>query len=110
MNVEEVLKDRERTVAIVHYRVPTLETQQSVYHGGHPPQNPACLLQVSLISSKVSPSGNLIRLGETRGDEIMGWTRIAALEVVEILGELGDDLETVVPITPNPLKPQTAIG
>lgn len=110
MNVAEVLKDRERTVAIVHYRVPTLETQQSVYHGGHPPQNPACLLQVSLIASKVSPSGNLIRLGETRGDEIMGWTRIEALEVVEILGELGDDLETVAPIVPRGIPALAGTG
>lgn len=100
MKVSDVLKQYERAVVIVHYR-PAETVQRDVYSGCPPPQNPACLLQISLFPTKISPSGKLIRLGETRGDEIMGWTRLDALEVVEILGELPDDGQTVTPISPN---------
>lgn len=96
MNVADVLRDHERSTVIVHYRAETVDP--ALYNGGHPPHNPACLLQISLLASKVSPSGKLIRLGETKGDEIMGWTKLEALEVVEILGELSDDGKTVTPI------------
>ena len=99
MNVSDVLQDRERTVAIVHFRSVT-QAPPDTYNEGGPIQNPAILLQVSLIASKVSPSGKFIRLGETNNDEIMGWAHIDALEVVEILGELGDDGKTVTPIVP----------
>ena len=94
MNVRDVLREHERAVAIVHYR-PAIG---NLYHGGPPIQNPAILLQVSLLASKVSHSGEFIRLGETQGDEIMGWTKMDALEVVEILGILEADCKNVTPI------------
>lgn len=99
MNALDVLKRYERAVVIVHYR-PAETVAPEVYNGSPPPQNPACLLQISLFPTKISPSGKLIRLGETRGDEIMGWTRLDALEVVEILGELAADGQTITPILP----------
>lgn len=104
MNVRDVLKQYERAVVIVHYR-PAEEVHRSVYQGCPPPQNPACYLQIALIASKVSPSGRLIRIGETKGDEIGGWTNLDALDVVEILGELAEDGVTVTPIaSPNLLE------
>lgn len=96
MDVRDVLRQHERAVVIVHYR----PANGDLYHGGPPIQNPAILLQVSLLASKVSNSGELIRLGETQGDEIMGWTKVNALEVVEILGTLGADEHTVTPLVP----------
>ena len=94
MDVRDVLRQHERAVVIVHYR----PANGDLYHGGPPIQNPAILLQVSLLASKVSNSGELIRLGETQGDEIMGWTKVNVLEVVEILGTLGADEHTVTPL------------
>lgn len=96
MDVGRVLEN-DRTVAIVHYR---LQTDDLLYHGGMAPQNPAVLLQITLLQDKLSPSKKLIRLGDTRGDEITGWTKLDALEVVEILGRLSDDNSTVIPIEP----------
>ena len=92
MNVRELLEKHEKLVVICHYR------HDRNYLGGHAPQNPAVLLQVSLIASKLSGSGNYLRLGDTKGDEIMGWTHVDWLEVLEILGELAGDESTVVPI------------
>ncbi len=97
MNVRDLLKDHPRVVAIVHFRSASA-IMADVYRGCPPPQNPACNLQVALLESKISPSGNLIRLGDTRGDEIVGWMRIDALEVVEVLGALEADGETVTPV------------
>lgn len=97
MNVRDVLRKHERAVAIVHYRA-AMGNDIALYRGGHPPQNPAVLLQVSLLASKVSNSGLFIRLGDTQGDEIVGWTNIDALDVVEILGVLKNDGTTVAPI------------
>lgn len=91
MNVKDVLQEHQ-IVAIVHYRLET----GSLYNGGMSPQNPACLLQVTLDSKNLSPSKNLIRFGNTNGDEIIGWTKLEALEVVEILGKT--DGATVFPL------------
>jgi len=99
MKVADVLRGYEGAVCVVHFLAVTLpEFQGEVYHGGGPVQNPACLLQVTLLQGKVSGSGKLIRFGETRGDEILGWTRLEALEVVEVLGVLGADGVTVTPV------------
>ena len=104
MDVQAVLNQYDRAVVIVHYR------READYNGGQAPQNPACLLQVTLLKSKLSPSQKLIRLGETKGDEIMGWTKLESLEVVERLGVLGVDSSTVTPQWPPPwsleAKPQ----
>ena len=99
MNIRDVLLQHERAVAIVHYRL-NGPANADLYHGGPPIQNPAILLQVSLLASKVSRSGELIRLGDTLGDEITGWTKLDALEVVEILGTLDRDGKTVTPLVP----------
>ena len=98
MDARDVLMEYEKSVVIVHYR-PAAAVLQDVYRGCPPPQNPACYLQIALLATKVSPSGRLIRLGDTQGDEIMGWTNLDALEVVEILGEL-DENGKVTPILP----------
>ncbi len=109
MNVRDVLKQYERAVVIAHYR-PAEQVHQTVYQGCPPPQNPACYLQIALIAGKVSPSGKLIRLGETKGDEIFGWQNLDALDVVEILGELALDGATVTPIaSPNLLEMKRAV-
>lgn len=52
---------------------------------------PAEYFQVTIDPSKISPSGEFIRFGETTGDEIIGWQRAGALTVVEILGEWDGD-------------------
>ena len=99
MNLRDVLKQHKRAVAIVHYRA-IGDVLPLFYRGGMPPQNPAILLQVTLLASKVSNSGEFIRLGETHGDEIVGWTPVDSLEVVEILGTLERDGNTVTPLEP----------
>ena len=59
------------------------------------PQNPVVLFQVTVDCNKLSPSGHLIRFGETPGDEIVGWQRRELLEVVEVIGRLEADGKTV---------------
>lgn len=88
----------------MHFR-PAQSVLNDVYYGCPPPQNPAVHLQVALLAAKVSNSGRFIRLGETSGDEIVGWTTIDALEVVEVLGELSEDGKTVIPLP----EPQIAV-
>ena len=105
MDVQYVLETYKNCVAIVHYRLPT---DINLYNGGNTPQNPACLLQISVRQDKISPSRKLIRLGDTAGDEIIGWTKIEALEVVEILGILSEDEKTVVPIMPEVMSLEAA--
>jgi len=95
MKIKDALERHPRTVAIVHFKA-AQDAGQMVYNGGGPPHNPAVNLQVTLIADKVSASGKFIRLGETQGDEIMGWVHVDALEVLEVLGEL--DGATVTPI------------
>lgn len=51
----------------------------------------ATYFQVTLDPSMVSPSGEYIRFGLNAGDELVGWQRIAALTVCEILGEYNAD-------------------
>lgn len=48
---------------------------------------PAEYFQVTIDPRYVSKSGDFIRLGQTKGDEIVGWQRVAALTVVEVLAE-----------------------
>lgn len=59
------------TVAIVHLEDGTV--------------NPALLFQVTVDPTLISPSEAYIRFGQS-GDEIIGWKRIDALELVEVLG------------------------
>lgn len=55
---------------------------------------PAEYFQVTIDPNMVSPSGKFIRFGFYDGDEIVGWQRIAAMTVCEILSEKVDDLKT----------------
>jgi hypothetical protein len=57
--------------------------------GGFPTDGfrPAEYYQVTIDPRHVSKSGDFIRLGQTPGDEIVGWQRVAALTVVEVLAE-----------------------
>lgn len=52
---------------------------------------PAEYFQVTIDPRYVSKSGEYIRFGQTAGDEIMGWQRVAALTVVEVLAEFESD-------------------
>lgn len=54
--------------------------------------------QVTIDPDMASPSGDFIRFGKHPGDEILGWQRIAALTVVEILGEWDGDLPAIMQI------------
>lgn len=58
---------------------------------------PAEYFQVTIDPRYVSKSGDFIRFGQTAGDEILGWQRVAALTVVEVLAEFdGDEPPAVV--------------
>jgi len=48
---------------------------------------PAEYFQVTIDPQFVSKSGDFIRFGQTAGDEIVGWQRVKALTVVEVLAE-----------------------
>lgn len=48
---------------------------------------PAEYFQVTIDPRYVSKSGEFIRFGQTLGDEIVGWQRVQAMTVVEILAE-----------------------
>lgn len=78
----------DRIVAIVKYRDDC---------GPVPQLNPCVLYQVTIRGDKLS-RGGLIRFGDTRGDEIMGWQRREWLEVVEVLGGLDEDGQNVIPL------------
>lgn len=78
--------------------VPTSITKKSVVivrfgPGGFPTDGfkPAEYFQVTIDPRYVSKSGDFIRLGQTPGDEIVGWQRVAALTVVEVLAEFEDE-------------------
>ena len=47
--------------------------------------------QVTIDPKMVSPEGEYIRFGKNQGDEILGWQRIKALTIVEVLGEWDGD-------------------
>ena len=79
--------------AIVKFR-------DGLIYGQQIPQMPAVMAQVTVRPDKVSPSGALIRFGDTPGDELIGWMRREYLEVVEVLGtaKLGDKSVTITPL------------
>lgn len=52
---------------------------------------PATFFQVTIDPAKVSPSGEYIRFGQSEGDEIIGWQKISALTVCEILGQYDEE-------------------
>ena len=103
MNIVDTLKDHDRVIVIARYKR-TEQVDISVFNGCPPPQNPSVFVQMCLAKNQISPSGNLIRLGEFSGDEVRGWTHVDALEIVEILGELSQDNVTVNPIQNETLK------
>lgn len=76
-----------------------LKFRDGLIYGQQIPQIPALLVQVTIRPDKVSPSGNLIRFGDTLGDELVGWMRRDYLEVVEVLGQAKIE-EKSVTITP----------
>lgn len=43
--------------------------------------------QCILDPDQASPSGDFVRFGQYLGDELIGWQRVAALTVVEVLEE-----------------------
>jgi hypothetical protein len=48
---------------------------------------PAEYFQVTIDPNTVSPKGDYIRFGLYAGDEIVGWQKVEAMTVCEILGE-----------------------
>ena len=58
-------------------------------------QNPGLLFQVIIDPKKVN--GEFIRLGDYGGDELTGWKRWENIDIVHILGTLGEDGKTVTP-------------
>jgi hypothetical protein len=82
--------------------VPTAITKKSVVivrfgPGGFPTDGfkPAEYFQVTIDPSYVSKSGDFIRFGITPGDEIVGWQRVGALTVVEVLAEFNDGADAL---------------
>jgi len=57
--------------------------------------------QVTIDPTKVSPSGEYIRFGVHQGDEILGWQRVDALTVLEVLGEWDGDSPPIMTIGAN---------
>lgn len=53
--------------------------------------------QVTIDPNMCSPSGEYIRFGAYQGDEIQGWQRVAAMTVVEDLGESDAAMVTNLP-------------
>ena len=102
--MRKILAEGMNMVCVVRYRVPAHRVAEGDvvrlegfdYGGGGAPANPAVLLQVCVKPGKVF--GDLIRFGESPGDEISGWQWIDAFEVVAVLGELQGDGKTVVPL------------
>lgn len=70
-----------KVVAIVLFGRPT---QTSGFRAGE-------YFQVTIDPAMVSPSGEYIRFGKNKGDEILGWQRIASMTLVEVLGEWDGD-------------------
>ncbi|MDD4971853.1 MAG: hypothetical protein PHT07_20705 [Paludibacter sp.] len=70
-----------KIVAIVLFGRPT---QVSGFRAGE-------YFQVTIDPAMVSPSGEYIRFGKNQGDEIMGWQRVDALTILEVLGEWDGD-------------------
>ena len=52
---------------------------------------PAQFYQVTIDPSKVSPSGEYIRFGNNPGDEILGWQKVKAMTILEVLAEWDGD-------------------
>lgn len=78
--------------------VPTVITRKSVAivkfgPAGFPTDGfkPAEYFQVTINPQYVSKSGDFIRFGQHKGDEIVGWQRVGALTVVEVLAEFDED-------------------
>lgn len=79
--VEMDLKDIKKCRAIVSFgpATPTSGMKPGEY------------FQVTIDPSLVSPNGQYIRFGIHKDDEIVGWQRVEALTVCEILGEYAKD-------------------
>lgn len=71
---------------------------------------PAEYYQVTLDPKFVSPNGEFIRLGRNPGDEIIGWQRIAALTVCEIIADYPEDGEVEIPMTGGAFKMKVIDG
>lgn len=47
--------------------------------------------QVTIDPAKASKGGEFIRFGDYPGDEILGWQRIKAMTILEVIGEYKAD-------------------
>lgn len=66
--------------------------------------------QVTLDPAYVSPNGEYIRFGLHPGDEIIGWQRIKALTICEILAAVPEDGKTEIPKTEGPFTMMTIVS
>lgn len=55
--------------------------------------------QVTIDPEYVSPTGEYIRFGKNDGDELLGWQRVDALTVVEVLAEVPTEGVVEIPKT-----------
>ena len=68
----------ERVVAIVQFGPAGLDTD-GMRAGQY--------YQVAIDPRKMSPSGEMIRFGDSPGDEIVGWQRCRSMTIIEVLAE-----------------------
>ena len=52
---------------------------------------PAEYYQAVIDPNMVSPAGDYIRFGQYKGDELVGWQRVEAMTVCEVLGDIDDE-------------------
>jgi hypothetical protein len=81
MNLE-LMGITEKLVAIVHFGPAGFTTDGT---------QPGRYFQVTIDPQYISPSGQYIRFGCNKGDEIMGWQRCEAMTIIEVLGSWGAD-------------------
>lgn len=60
---------------------------------------PAEYYQVTLDPRFVSPSGEYIRFGQTKGDELVGWQRVDAITICEVLAQYPEEVEGAPTVT-----------
>jgi hypothetical protein len=89
----------EKIVAIVVFKQQREEVErfQAMRDAGHPVPVPRLVFyQVTLDPNQISPSGQYIRIGDTQGDEILGWQPVESLEIIETLAKFdGANLVTI---------------
>ena len=98
INEQKLSEIQQKVVAIVSYR--NLQNDQMEQNELH---RPGLFYQVTIDPKMVSPSGEFIRFGNAPGDELIGWQRVSALRIEEILAQWEND-------TDPPQLPYSTVG